>query len=224
MSRFSIANILKSKRKDAGLSVEAVRDKLNAYGIELSNNSLYNYESGYRQPDVDTLMALCEIYEINDVLCTFGYKSYNSKDQYSAKFRDELLGVLESADPEDTKSMYNVQELNHIVETSCPLFLFEACEAAEVAGISIDSLIWRNIEDQQHLPIDNKKSPSAAEAAPGDEIENQNMDLVQRMLPEQKALLLALLRTVLEQTQGKLAFAHQSAGAAVLQSGLPDKP
>lgn len=86
---------------------------------------------------------------------------------------------------------------------------------ATVCGVTIDWILGVS---------DNKKSPSAAEAVPGDEIENQIMDLVRRMLPEQKALLLALLHTVLEQTQGKLAFAHQSTDAAVPQSGLPDKP
>lgn len=74
MSRISIASTLKAKRKDMGLSVEAVCGQLNSYGIDLSKNTLYNYESGYRQPDADTLMALCEIYDIEDILATFGYK------------------------------------------------------------------------------------------------------------------------------------------------------
>lgn len=74
MSRSHIANTLKLKRKDAGLTVEAVCDLLASRGIDLSKNALYNYESGYRQPDADTLMALCEIYRIDDILYTFGYK------------------------------------------------------------------------------------------------------------------------------------------------------
>lgn len=74
MSRTSIANTLKSERKKAGLSIETVCRQLNSYGIDLSKNSLYNYESGYRQPDADTLMALCEIYNIDDILYAFGYK------------------------------------------------------------------------------------------------------------------------------------------------------
>ncbi len=80
MSRSSIAETLKSKRKDAGLTVDAVCKRLEEYDIRLSKNSMYNYESGYRQPDADTLMALCEIYEIVDILDTFGYKSKDLSD------------------------------------------------------------------------------------------------------------------------------------------------
>ena len=78
MSRSGIAETLKSKRKDAGLTVDAVCKRLEEYNIQLSKNTMYNYESGYRQPDADTLMALCEIYEIADILDTFGYKSKDS--------------------------------------------------------------------------------------------------------------------------------------------------
>lgn len=58
MSRSGIAETLKSKRKDAGLTVDAVCKRLEEYNIQLSKNTMYNYESGYRQPDADTLMAL----------------------------------------------------------------------------------------------------------------------------------------------------------------------
>lgn len=80
MSRLGIAETLKSKRKDAGLTVDAVCKRLEEYDIRLSKNTMYNYESGYRQPDADTLMALCEIYEIADILDTFGYKSKDLSD------------------------------------------------------------------------------------------------------------------------------------------------
>lgn len=46
----------------------------------LSPKTLYSYESGHRQPDADTLMALCEIYGIVDILATFGYKKEEPAD------------------------------------------------------------------------------------------------------------------------------------------------
>lgn len=83
MSRSSIATTLKAKRKEANLSIEEVCCQLKRYEIELSKNSLYNYESGYRQPDADTLMALCEIYRIDDILYAFGYRDKLKKPEKS---------------------------------------------------------------------------------------------------------------------------------------------
>lgn len=72
MSRERIAQVLKSKRKESALSVEAVAEKLKTlFGIEISAKSLYSYESGHRQPDADLLMALCDVYGITDVMETF---------------------------------------------------------------------------------------------------------------------------------------------------------
>lgn len=73
MSRENIAEALKDKRKSLGLSVDTVSVELQKYGIDVSPKSLYSYESGHRQPDADTLMALCEIYKIDDIMKTFGY-------------------------------------------------------------------------------------------------------------------------------------------------------
>ncbi len=74
MSRKNIADTLKSSRKNAKMSVETVCERLKSYDIEISTKTLYNYETAFRQPDADTLMALCDIYGITDILGTFGYK------------------------------------------------------------------------------------------------------------------------------------------------------
>lgn len=74
MSRSTIAEVLKQKRRELGLSAIEVTDRLEAAAIALSPKTLYSYESGHRQPDADTLMALCEIYGIRDVLAAFGYE------------------------------------------------------------------------------------------------------------------------------------------------------
>ena len=80
MSRSSIAEVLKNKRKALNMSASEVVARLNMYGIEISPKSLYSYESGHRQPDADTLMALCEIYEITNPLLSFGYKKEKPAD------------------------------------------------------------------------------------------------------------------------------------------------
>lgn len=74
MTRSTIAEVLKRHRKALNLSASEVAARLSTYGIDISPKSLYSYESGHRQPDADTLMALCEIYGITNVLVAFGYK------------------------------------------------------------------------------------------------------------------------------------------------------
>ena len=60
-----IADLLKNKRKQYGLSVKDVLKRLKDRGIEISDKTLYGWESGHRQPDADTFLVLCEIYKIN---------------------------------------------------------------------------------------------------------------------------------------------------------------
>ena len=67
-------------------------------GFSISDKTIYGYESGHRQPDADTLMAMCVIYGIDDVFSAFGYRdteaetveeSYEGDDEMW-KLRDEL--------------------------------------------------------------------------------------------------------------------------------------
>lgn len=60
-----VSNLLKSKRKDLGLSVKYVVEQLSLNGIDISDKTFYGWESGHRQPDADTFLALCRIYGIN---------------------------------------------------------------------------------------------------------------------------------------------------------------
>lgn len=71
--------MLKYYRKIKNLSVENVAHYLQDNGIPVASKTIYGWESGQTQPDADTLMYLCKLYEIKDVLGTFGYKSNHDK-------------------------------------------------------------------------------------------------------------------------------------------------
>ena len=72
MSRSRIAEVLKQGRKTKRYSVEDVSKLLLVkYAIKISGKTLYSYETGHRQPDADLLMALCEIYGIDDIMEAF---------------------------------------------------------------------------------------------------------------------------------------------------------
>lgn len=99
MSKEQIALKLKKYREQCGLSVKDVQQKLALMGFSISDKTIYGYESGHRQPDADTLMAMCVIYGIDDVFSAFGYKdtdeeedideSYEGNDEVW-RLRDEL--------------------------------------------------------------------------------------------------------------------------------------
>lgn len=59
-----VAGILKAKRKQLKLSVKYVIEQLHQYDLDISDKTLYSWESGHRQPDADSFLALCDIYGI----------------------------------------------------------------------------------------------------------------------------------------------------------------
>jgi transcriptional regulator with XRE-family HTH domain len=60
-----ICEKLKELRKQNGLSVQDVLDKLQDYGITVGDKAFYHWEAGRRQPDADTFFALCQIYGVD---------------------------------------------------------------------------------------------------------------------------------------------------------------
>lgn len=88
MLRKKIGHLLKERRKELGLSVQEVADRLLNSGIEIAAKSIYNWEAGTRQPDADTFIYLCGIYKIDNILDYFkpdgevkSYSSYTPQEQ-----------------------------------------------------------------------------------------------------------------------------------------------
>lgn len=78
MKNANIAKVLKEYRKQNHLPVNDVADRLSQKGLNVSPKTIYGWESGQSQPDADTLMLLCEIYNITDILVAFGYVPENN--------------------------------------------------------------------------------------------------------------------------------------------------
>ena len=74
MKNEKIAEVLKEVRKQNALTVKDVVLKLDEKSIPVAEKTLYGWESGQAQPDADTLLVLCEIYDIPDILGAFGYR------------------------------------------------------------------------------------------------------------------------------------------------------
>lgn len=57
--------MLKARRKELGFSVKHVLEQLQNMGINISAKTLYGWENEHRQPDADTFLKLCKIYNIS---------------------------------------------------------------------------------------------------------------------------------------------------------------
>lgn len=73
MKNENIAKVLKHYRKQNHLSVKEVAEKLKERSLIVAEKTIYGWESGQSQPDADTLLLLCDIYNIDDILGEFGY-------------------------------------------------------------------------------------------------------------------------------------------------------
>ena len=75
MSIKSISSILKQERNLLELTPEQVVSMLSERGIYISAKTLYAYEAGTNLPKVPVFLALCDIYNIRDIMGSFGYNA-----------------------------------------------------------------------------------------------------------------------------------------------------
>lgn len=102
MAVSTISLILKQRRNLLGLTPEQVVSKLEERGFSISTKALYAYESGTNLPKVPVFIALCDIYEIRDIMGSFGYTTVPlctneidwAPDQYSDFFRGALYDKI----------------------------------------------------------------------------------------------------------------------------------
>ena len=69
-----IGDTLKQLRKTSGKKSSEIIEELRAkHGISIAQSTLYGYENGHANPNIDIFLALCLIYNCQDILYTFGY-------------------------------------------------------------------------------------------------------------------------------------------------------
>ena len=68
MTKEQVAALLKDARRDKGLKGSEVVNKLKGYGIEVSPKTLWGWENGNSQPPIPTFIALCKIYEVENII------------------------------------------------------------------------------------------------------------------------------------------------------------
>ena len=98
-SKEEIAKVLKKNRQKSGLSSKEVTEKLSLNGVTISPKTLYGWESGHSQPGADTLLLLCDIYGIDDIMSAFGYgKALSHTTETRRTEKAKLLNKVEQLD------------------------------------------------------------------------------------------------------------------------------
>lgn len=172
--------------------------------LSISQQRFNFYVTGKREPDNEMLLRIADFFSVS----TDYLLGSQVEDKFSAKFRENLalyLSYQDLSDEEKVQSDY--YDYVSFAEETYPLSLAEACTVAENFGLSLDDLLQDDAE--------NKNSPSADEAAPRDEIDEEIMRFVGEMSLEQKDFLIALLNTTVSRNQGMPAFGQASVGAEV---------
>lgn len=91
MKNPNISKVLKAYRKLNNYSVNDLVIKLEDHNLPVAPKTVYGWESGQTQPDADTLLILCKIYHIDNILGTFGYSSSQDNLSLSGEERNLVL-------------------------------------------------------------------------------------------------------------------------------------
>jgi len=96
MKNPNISKVLKTYRKLNHYSVNDVALRLEENNLPVAAKTIYGWESGQTQPDADTLLVLCKIYKIDNILETFGYDNVSEEFFLSAEERQLICKYREN--------------------------------------------------------------------------------------------------------------------------------
>ncbi|WP_290773342.1 helix-turn-helix transcriptional regulator [Anaerofustis sp.] len=99
MNKKQMSFKLKELRRNNKLTIEDVRIMLEKRNFKVASKTIYGWESGQRLPYPDIFLTLCDIYQVNDILETFGFKQ--------KKENNNTLKMIARGDG------YNTLELNN---------------------------------------------------------------------------------------------------------------
>lgn len=111
MKNPKIGLMLKYYRKLRNMSVNDVASTLAENNVNVATKTIYGWENGNTQPDADTLLLLCDIYEIDNILDTFGYNVPETNPVILTEFEKELIRKYRSM-PELHSAIHKLLDLD----------------------------------------------------------------------------------------------------------------
>lgn len=73
--KFKIGSTLKQLRASKNLSIDDVAYYFIKNDILISNKTIYGWENDFSYPPLNKFLLLCELYEIENIIKTFNFKS-----------------------------------------------------------------------------------------------------------------------------------------------------
>lgn len=67
-----IGAFLRQMRKTSGMTADEVSESLLKDGFEISNKTLYKYETSKNMPNADVFLALCKVYQCDNPMEILG--------------------------------------------------------------------------------------------------------------------------------------------------------
>lgn len=116
-----IGSVLREYRKKENISVKQVSNFLTSKGFRASEKTIYSWEKGGSQPSPDAFLLLCKLYNISNILDTFGYakdkksgfnlsidetahiKKYRQLDDYGKTVVDSVIDLALKRLPAEEK-------------------------------------------------------------------------------------------------------------------------
>lgn len=129
-------------RQRAGMSQQELAEKSGC-----SRSAIGMYETGKREPDLETLEALADIFNVDMDFLTGRMES----SEWSVRFRKKLDEELHDVDISDLEAAgLDNKDLALVISGTSKLTFDYACDIADALGVSFDYMLGRK----------NEKSPT----------------------------------------------------------------
>ena len=142
-----LCEILRKLRADRGWSQLEVSQKLEALGCGASQKALSRWERGSTEPSIRQFLALCELYEVRDVLAVFGGRSAaETLNALGQKRLREYLRLLE----QDAEFALHPRERQSLRLRTIPLYDLPVSAGT---GQFLDSSDYTLLEVDETVPL-----------------------------------------------------------------------
>lgn len=166
----AVNEVLQRLRREKGLTQKALAERMTANGVPVGNKTIYNWERGLAQPNVDQFIALCRALGVQDIMWEFAgihsgaYAGLNDSGRKKAKELIDLLFHIDMYrdDPEASGDEDNILRL---------LPLYEIAVSAG-RGSYLDESPYEMIEVPGYVP----KNADFALRVKGDSMEPLYLD------------------------------------------------
>lgn len=137
MSNFS--NTLLYLRQRSGMSQQELAEKSGC-----SRSAIGMYETGKREPDLETLETFADIFNVDMDFLTGRAES----SEWSVRFRKKLKEDLENVNMSDLEAVgLDTRELELVISGASKLTFDYACDIADALGVSFDYMLGRENEN-----------------------------------------------------------------------------